>query len=302
MSTDRMLLDEVKRLVAENLKLQRKLGRKAYHLNQARAVQAAQANAQADAVVDKAVGLFRPGLYRYDGTGFEPVEEAEQVARLRRQVEALEADVEARRTVYRKVGGLLGCCATGPDILAAIERETEQVADLKRHAELLKADVDERNERIRQLEEVNEERFQRQREVEEALAKAARELHLRRDALKDANDGLKHDLQALKDELDRLTSANAARCEQASKAEERVRELEKECGKWTKRSAQALAGEARAVERMRELEAELHEKRMHWIPGPNVSAKVAADLPKLDVETGFADAAGPDREQHRRDA
>ena len=147
---------------------------------------------------------------------------------LRRRIDELEADVEARRTVYRKVGGLLGCCATGPDILAAIERETERVDDLKCHAELLKDDIDERNARIRQLEEVNEERFQAQV------------------TLKEANAGLKHDLQVVKDEVDRLTSANVARCEQASKAEEQVRELEEE----------------------------LHEKRMHWIPGPNVSAKM----------------------------
>ena len=51
----------------------------------------------------------------------------------------------------------------------------EDVADLKRHAELLKADIDERNECIRQLEEVNEERFQHQQELKTALAKAARE-------------------------------------------------------------------------------------------------------------------------------
>ena len=158
-------------------------------------------------------------------------------AKVRDEVERLQADAEARRAVYQKLRSLLGCRADGPSILGAVESVKERCADLNRHAELLKADIDDRNVRIGQL--------------ERDLARAVEQ----REELRAANEGVKRDMQGLKDEVDRLTSANAARCEQASRAEERVREVEEEREEWRRRYAEA-------VHDLEERDAQLREVRV----------------------------------------
>ena len=280
------------------------------------------------ALVDDA---FQPGLYRYDGTGFEPVEELELVEHERSLREGVQVERDRWRAIGKEVRAIL---KAGPeDTLKAaalgwveryanLEQQRRHDTDvLKRHAKLLKADIDERDARIAGLkkdcaellassdEGRDETRRLREelagtRKVQQELEEGWIAMEQQRNDLKDANDGLKRDLQVVKDEVSRLTSANAARCEQASQAEEQVRELEEECGKWRKRSAEALAGQVRAQERVRELEEELHEKRLHWIPGPNVSAKGKEPMLSvgstftppdcgLDGSSSFADEEGP---------
>ena len=151
-------------------------------------------------------------------------------AKVRDEVERLQADAEARRTVYQKLRSLLGCRADGTSILVAVESVKERCADLNRHAELLKADINDRNvdlaraveqrealradrdDALRQRDKLRDESDSRYQAV---LVTDARVRNLGREiaeavgcgpgedwrpiakGLREANEGMKRDMQAL---------------------------------------------------------------------------------------------------------
>ena len=213
-------------------------------------------------------------------------------ARLREDAARLRSDIEGLRSKGR--GGLAGeeleevrrilggDTSHAPSVTA--QHWVNRVDDLKRHAGLLKEAIDQKDklyEELRQVVGCADEQtlaegiHELKEERDNALAEVVRQKWVIAELEKDA--------ARLVSERDELTTANKARCEQASKAEDQVKVLQEARG----RLAERVDRQGKEIERLQGERNALRNDLEH----------VREDLNRLRLSgrgRGYDDTDGPD--------